>query len=189
MNCIKKAADAEAALAWLTSKKPPDPESPAGLNPERRHLREIGEDGKDRWLVWTDEEFDYDNDNEASEAKKTRPVWKEWRYDNDEDDVPDFTEDTEIGMEAEGWNPETEDQLAFRSADAMFLSMPDRSKEQEYEMEVPAGSYYCVTGTTTCTAPGFLDTRLRYAAWRSLYSSRASSGVRYASFSRRQHWL
>ena len=41
----------------------------------------------------------------------------------------------------------------------------------------------------TCTAPGFLDTRLRYAAWRSSYSSRASSGVRYASFSRRQHWL
>ena len=40
-----------------------------------------------------------------------------------------------------------------------------------------------------CTAPGFLDTRLRYAAWRSSYSSRASSGVRYASFSRRQHWL
>ena len=40
-----------------------------------------------------------------------------------------------------------------------------------------------------CTAPGFLDTRLRYAAWRSLYSSRASLGVRYASFSRRQHWL
>ena len=42
---------------------------------------------------------------------------------------------------------------------------------------------------TTCTAPGFLDTHLRYAAWRSSYSSRASSGVRYASFSRRQHWL
>ena len=40
-----------------------------------------------------------------------------------------------------------------------------------------------------CTAPGFLDTRLRYAAWRSSYSSRASLGVRYASFSRRQHWL
>ena len=40
-----------------------------------------------------------------------------------------------------------------------------------------------------CTAPGFLDTRLRYAAWRSSYCSRASSGVRYASFSRRQHWL
>ena len=38
-----------------------------------------------------------------------------------------------------------------------------------------------------CTAPGFLDTRLRYAAWRSSYCSRASSGVRYASFSRRQH--
>ena len=34
-----------------------------------------------------------------------------------------------------------------------------------------------------CTAPGFLDTRLRYAAWRSSYGSRASSGVRYASFS------
>ena len=42
---------------------------------------------------------------------------------------------------------------------------------------------------SVCTAPGFLDTRLRYAAWRSSYSSRASSGVRYASFSRRQHWL
>ena len=40
-----------------------------------------------------------------------------------------------------------------------------------------------------CTAPGFLDTRLRYAAWRSSYCWRASSGVRYASFSRRQHWL
>ena len=40
-----------------------------------------------------------------------------------------------------------------------------------------------------CTAPGFLDTRLRYAAWRSSYCSRASLGVRYASFSRRQHWL
>ena len=40
-----------------------------------------------------------------------------------------------------------------------------------------------------CTAPGFLDTRLRYAAWRSSYCSRASRGVRYASFSRRQHWL
>ena len=42
---------------------------------------------------------------------------------------------------------------------------------------------------TMCTAPGFLDTRLRYAAWRSSYCWRASSGVRYASFSRRQHWL
>ena len=41
--------------------------------------------------------------------------------------------------------------------------------------------------TLVCTAPGFLDTRLRYAAWRSSYCSRASSGVRYASFSRRQH--
>ncbi len=40
-----------------------------------------------------------------------------------------------------------------------------------------------------CTAPGFLDTRLSYAAWRGSYCSRASSGVRYASFSRRQHWL
>lgn len=29
-----------------------------------------------------------------------------------------------------------------------------------------------------CTAPGFLDTGLGYAAWRSSYSSRASSGVR-----------
>ena len=44
-------------------------------------------------------------------------------------------------------------------------------------------------GAPQCTAPGFLDTRLRYASWRSSYCSRASSGVRYASFSRRQHWL
>ena len=29
-----------------------------------------------------------------------------------------------------------------------------------------------------CTAPGFLDTSLGYAAWRSSYCSRASSGVR-----------
>ena len=43
--------------------------------------------------------------------------------------------------------------------------------------------------TIACTAPGFLDTRLRYAAWRSSYCSRASLGVRYASFSRRQHGL
>ena len=31
---------------------------------------------------------------------------------------------------------------------------------------------------SACTAPGFLDTSLGYAAWRSSYSSRASSGVR-----------
>ena len=46
-----------------------------------------------------------------------------------------------------------------------------------------------LTAAGACTAPGFLDTRLCYAAWRSSYCSRASSGVRYASFSRRQHWL
>ena len=44
-------------------------------------------------------------------------------------------------------------------------------------------------GAHVWTAPGFLDTRLRYAACCSSYSSRASSGVRYASFSRRQHGL
>ena len=44
-----------------------------------------------------------------------------------------------------------------------------------------------IANAPLCTAPGFLDTRLRYAAWRSSYCSRASSGVRYASFSRRQH--
>ena len=32
--------------------------------------------------------------------------------------------------------------------------------------------------TWRCTAPGFLDTLLGYAAWRSSYSSRASTGVR-----------
>ena len=32
-------------------------------------------------------------------------------------------------------------------------------------------------GRHNCTASGFLDTRSRYAAWRSSYSSRASSGV------------
>ena len=34
------------------------------------------------------------------------------------------------------------------------------------------------TRANDCTAPGFLDTSLGYAAWRSSYSSRASSGVR-----------
>ena len=59
-------------------------------------------------------------------------------------------------------------------------------------LTVPGGARFEVerlSGDAVCTAPGFLDTRLRYAAWRSSYSSRASSGVRYASFSRRQHWL
>ena len=36
--------------------------------------------------------------------------------------------------------------------------------------------------TPPCTRTRFLDTRLRYAAWRSSYSSRSSLGVRYASF-------
>ena len=34
-----------------------------------------------------------------------------------------------------------------------------------------------ISGKITCTAPGFLDTRLRYAAGRSSYASRASIGV------------
>ena len=34
-----------------------------------------------------------------------------------------------------------------------------------------------VSHQPTCTAPGFLDTHLCYAAWRSSYSSRASIGV------------
>ena len=54
---------------------------------------------------------------------------------------------------------------------------------------MPRFEYRLLANSKTCTAPGFLDTRLRYAAWRSSYSSRASLGVRYASFSRRQHWL
>ena len=37
---------------------------------------------------------------------------------------------------------------------------------------------YCSASRFDCTAPGFLDTSLGYAAWRSSYSSRASSGVR-----------
>ena len=60
-----------------------------------------------------------------------------------------------------------------------FLTAPPQS----------AGGGHIYVKDTRCTAPGFLDTRLRYAAWRSSYCSRASSGVRYASFSRRQHWL
>ena len=55
------------------------------------------------------------------------------------------------------------------------------------EMVAGNGGVHCMA--CPCTAPGFLDTRLRYAARRSSYCSRASSGVRYASFSRRQHWL
>ena len=38
--------------------------------------------------------------------------------------------------------------------------------------------HHIVYWGSRCTAPGFLDTSLGYAAWRSSYSSRASSGVR-----------
>ena len=67
---------------------------------------------------------------------------------------------------------------------------------RDLSLKIPKDSSVALVGATgagkttlVCTAPGFLDTRLRYAAWRSSYCSRASSGVRYASFSRRQHWL
>ncbi len=40
------------------------------------------------------------------------------------------------------------------------------------------GQIYRDVEESRCTAPGFLDTSLGYAAWRSSYSSRASSGVR-----------
>ncbi len=43
-----------------------------------------------------------------------------------------------------------------------------------------------VTAGCMRIAPGSLDTTLSYAAWRSSYSSRASIGVLYPSFSRRQ---
>ena len=73
------------------------------------------------------------------------------------------------------------------SQNATSITVEQQSGDQSRTIE------YAIDGSETtvkvCTAPGFLDTRLRYAAWRSSYSSRASSGVRYASFSRRQHWL
>ena len=49
-----------------------------------------------------------------------------------------------------------------------FLSRPRRFGK----------SLFLDTLKELCTAPGFLDTSLGYAAWRSSYSSRASSGVR-----------
>ena len=63
-----------------------------------------------------------------------------------------------------------------------------RNKRSE-QPDAPADRRAQFVKKFMCTAPGFLDTRLRYAAWRSSYCSRASSGVRYASFSRRQHGL
>ena len=65
----------------------------------------------------------------------------------------------------------------------------EAKKKSVGEFGIGVISYFMAGNVFTCTAPGFLDTRLRYAAWRSSYCSRASSGVRYASFSRRQHWL
>ena len=60
------------------------------------------------------------------------------------------------------------------------------SLQEENITALAAGDFDELTALTAldlqnnslCTAPGFLDTRLHYAAWRSLYSSRASSGVR-----------
>ena len=70
--------------------------------------------------------------------------------------------------------------IKARGSGSLFLMVPFATASA---MTTPTGFH------RYCTAPGFLDTRLRYAAWRSSYSSRASLGVRYASFSRRQHWL
>ena len=71
----------------------------------------------------------------------------------------------------------------LQDAAVIFFDLDYLIPSDRFGFEVPYPGRY------RCTAPGFLDTRLRYAAWRSSYSSRASSGVRYASFSRRQHWL
>ena len=52
-------------------------------------------------------------------------------------------------------------------------------EEENAKLEgVLAGIDYNDERKLGCTAPGFLDTSLCYAAWRRLYSSRASSGVR-----------
>ena len=67
--------------------------------------------------------------------------------------------------------------------------IPRRGRVRWLDDKKPSNSATTPAICEQCTAPGFLDTRLRYAAWRSSYCSRASSGVRYASFSRRQHWL
>ena len=75
-------------------------------------------------------------------------------------------------------------ELAFAKLKAILRKARCRTREVLWDTIGAA-----VPGYDPCTAPGFLDTRLRYAAWRSSYCSRASSGVRYASFSRRQHWL
>ena len=86
------------------------------------------------------------------------------------------------------------DRTDARSTDARLAPAPgDGPEPLSRYLRRQLGDDALVVGehreSDQCTAPGFLDTRLRYAAWRSSYCSRASSGVRYASFSRRQHWL
>ena len=50
--------------------------------------------------------------------------------------------------------------------------------EQELVKEGVSALYLArLTHSVVCTAPGSLDTRVRYAAWRSSCSSRASIGV------------
>ena len=78
--------------------------------------------------------------------------------------------------------------ISFKTLSELLLHHPLLA-EQRKIAAILSSVDDAIEKTQACTAPGFLDTRLRYAAWRSLYSSRASSGVRYASFSRRQHWL
>ena len=157
-NCIKRAADAEAALAWLRGKKPPDPESASGLNSNRRHLKKIGEDAKLRWIVWGDEESNDDDDDNESDAAKTERIWTETRYDNDDEEIEKFADDTVITVGPEGWNAETEDRLPFRHSGVTFLTVPEGSKDQDFDIDIPAGTYYVVSGI-----------RERHAAYHGLY--------------------
>ena len=46
-----------------------------------------------------------------------------------------------------------------------------------HELVILSGNAEKLKDSRKCTAPGFLDTHLCYAAWRSSYSSRASIGV------------
>ena len=148
VDCIKRACDAEAGIAWLVHGTPPDPESAGGLNPERDYLKEIGKNENSRWLMWGVQESASDDDEETGEIPETESGGRFDRYESDEEDVREFTSDTEVNIGATAWNPETVDQLAFRSCWATFVAMPDQSKEDDYEGNVPAGSYYGLTQTT-----------------------------------------
>ena len=142
VGCLTRAADSEAAFEWFSGGPVPDPGSPRGVHPVRRHLLAVGEEGDSRYLVWHGD-----------------------RYDDDSEDSSEFTDATDIVVGPRGYSPKGMELVSFRLAVAEFLALTAQTFEQELDMEVLPGSYYAVIAVTkrSSTYHGVyrLDTRLR----------------------------